>query len=49
MAADNRTEKATPKRRNQARKRGQVVRSTHPDGSIVFQKKQPATHDATAR
>src|SRR4051812_21543491 len=27
MAADNKTEKATPKRRNQARKRGQVARS----------------------
>jgi flagellar biosynthetic protein FlhB len=27
VAADNRTEKATPKRRNQARKRGQVARS----------------------
>lgn len=31
------------------RKRGQVVRSTHPDGSIVFQKKQPATQAAAAR
>jgi len=36
MAADNRTEKATPRRREEARKRGDVARSPDLSGSLVL-------------
>ena len=34
--ADDKTEKATPKRREEARKRGQVAKSTDLNGAIVL-------------
>jgi flagellar biosynthetic protein FlhB len=36
MAKDDKTEKATPKRRNEARKKGQVAKSADLNGSIVM-------------
>ena len=36
MADDNRTEKPTPKRRQQARKKGQVAKSQDLGGAIVL-------------
>jgi flagellar biosynthesis protein FlhB len=36
MARDDRTEKATPKRRERARKQGQIARSTDVGGSLVL-------------
>lgn len=36
MAASERTEKATPKRRDEARKKGQVARSTDLNGAVVL-------------
>jgi flagellar biosynthetic protein FlhB len=36
VAGDNRTEKATPKRRDEARKKGQVARSVDLNGSVVL-------------
>ena len=36
MSASDKTEKATPKRREEARKKGQVARSTDLNGSVVL-------------
>ena len=36
MADHDKTEKATPKRKNEARKKGQVAKSTDLNGSVVL-------------
>jgi flagellar biosynthesis protein FlhB len=36
MASDDKTEKATPKKRNEARKKGQVAKSTELNGALVL-------------
>ena len=36
MPADDKTEKATPKRRQEARKKGQVAKSTELNGAVVL-------------